>query len=648
MAAVSTGHQHRHLGLTILGDESLAAKVYGLYMILLLVSMLLSYYIASHCRCTYLSEAGATLFVGFLGGGFLQLLVAEDKSDQFGEVEVRDSLVSFSSSVLFYLLLPPIIFNSGYRMRGNFFWSNIDKIMMLAFAGTFVSSIVVGVLLYEAQGMVSSEELSMAEALTFGALVSATDPVTTLGIFEQLSVDPHLFNVVFGESVLNDAVSIVLFHAFAKCIGYDGRLPGMVGFVTTNFVIVFVGSSLLGGFLGCCSALLFKHTKLHTHSHAHGPHLELAVFLVFCYAPFLLAECMSLSGVVAILFTGTAMKRYTYSNLSERAQEFAETMVSLVAHVAEAFIFIDLGTSAWQTFHASFGLIALALLACLAARAAHVYPIGFVLNALPIKYPRRRFEKPEMHIVWFSGLRGAIAYALSTQFPGPHRKCIMSLTMGIVLVTVWVFGGATSPMLRWLGIRQMQPEQLRQLSLTLEPFVNRLTLVHWDRKYIRPMLVRQLVVGDGCCHNSAAELREVEDEEIDTEEDGGRQRLDCGSRGLTAASAATTQEEGLQCSPRELRPGTATGSGGSSRSTWVQMCSTVARSLVGAAEGHGGNHGGIHGGSPGRGAGSEAELESQALGSESIAPPLGSSEVGERTAGAPLLAAGNEDDIDAE
>lgn len=480
-------HFHRS-GLEVLLDEYLAAKFYGFYLFLLLLSFLFSYCVLRR-RCSWISEAGATLFIGFLGGGALQLLVIEDKQDRFDELEVRSALVSFSGSVLFCVLLPPIIFNSGYCMRGNFFWANIDKITTFAFAGTFVSSLVFGCMFFYAQGpLLNSEPMSLPEALSFGALISAVDPVSTLEVFQELNVDPHLNSIVFGESVLNDAVSIVLFHTFGQCIGYTGPVTDVIMSATWSFAYTFLGSVLVGLACGCCSALLFKHVQLRVHSRSHGPHLELAVFLIFSYIPYLLAECFLLSGTVAILFTGTCMKRYTYCNLSHEAQQFSETMISLVARIAESFIFIDLGTSAWQPFAATPSLVAWVLLACLIARAVHVYPLSAVLNSMPMRYPRRRLEQAEMHMVWFSGLRGAIAYALSTQFPGPHRDRVMSLTMSVVLITVWGMGGATKPVLQRLGIRQMQPGQFLQQTLTLEPFVNRLQLVHWDRKYIRPLL----------------------------------------------------------------------------------------------------------------------------------------------------------------
>ncbi|CAE7242211.1 NHX6 [Symbiodinium sp. CCMP2592] len=480
--------------------ESLAAATYSIYLVMLLVSFFFAYCLSNRCSsCVYLSEAGMSLLVGFIGGGILELLVHEDQSDRFAEKEVRQTVVGFSSTVLFCVLLPPIIFDSGFRMRGAFFWANIDKIMVLAFFGTLVSSLVVGAMLASASGVLpfypdvagNSSKISLPEALTFGALISATDPVTTLAIFEQLHVDPHLFNVIFGESVLNDAVSIVLFHSFSKAIGQEEKnVAASVLRMVWDFIVIFVGSAVIGAGLGCFSALLFKHAALSSHTDLHGPKLELSIFLVFCYAPFLLADGLGLSGIVAILFTGLVMKRYTYFNLSQSARETVATVVSMMASCAETLIFIDLGTSAWGSLGADLALLSWVLFACLVARAANVYVSGWLLNSREPSYPRRRFEANDMHMVWFAGLRGAIAFALSTQFPGPHRHCFMALAMWVVLTSVWLLGGATAPVLGALRIRRCHGDQLKQLALTLEPAVKRLAFVQLDRQYITPLLLR--------------------------------------------------------------------------------------------------------------------------------------------------------------
>lgn len=374
-------------------------------------------------------------------------------------------------------------------MRGNFFWANIDKILTLAFAGTLVSTLVVGWILYAVRYYVSLEDMSLAESLSFAALISATDPVATLATFERLNVDPNLFNIVFGESALNDAVSIVLFHTFAKLVTYDGGLLPLFGFALIDFVVIFVGSALVGFMMGCLAALLFKHVHLRTHSRIHGPQLELAIFLTYCYGPFLLAECLSLSGMVTMLFTGFSMKHYAYRNLSDQARTIVESIVALLANISETIMFLDIGTSAWRSFHSSFALVVFAIFACLVGRAAHVYPSAVILNSRRIEYPRRKFETAHVHIVWFAGLRGAVSYALCYSFPGQYRKQMISTTMAIVLSSVWFLGGATLPFLRFLGTRQLQPDELKQLSLTLEPAINRQPAVKWERKHLRPLLL---------------------------------------------------------------------------------------------------------------------------------------------------------------
>eukprot|EP00443_Scrippsiella_acuminata_P032255 CAMPEP_0115331742 /NCGR_PEP_ID=MMETSP0270-20121206/86479_1 /TAXON_ID=71861 /ORGANISM="Scrippsiella trochoidea, Strain CCMP3099" /LENGTH=182 /DNA_ID=CAMNT_0002752557 /DNA_START=63 /DNA_END=608 /DNA_ORIENTATION=- len=178
------------------------AEAFIVYIILFVISSSVSLFVAPRCKCTYLSEAGLLLLVGVVGGGLLALLAQEDKADKFGELEVERELVRFSSETLFYILLPPIIFKSGYDMQGQCFWANIDKIVSLAFLGTSVSAFIVGAGFYSMRTLFGMDDFSMPEALAFGALISATDPVTTLAIFEQLHVDQDLFNVVFGESVL--------------------------------------------------------------------------------------------------------------------------------------------------------------------------------------------------------------------------------------------------------------------------------------------------------------------------------------------------------------------------------------------------------------------------------------------------------------
>jgi NhaP-type Na+/H+ or K+/H+ antiporter len=142
--------------------------------------------------------------------------------------------------------------------------------------------------------------------------------------------------LVFGESVLNDAVAIVLFRTFSSFLG-EGSEPITAAAAAANFVVIFVGSTMIGWVSGCFSSLLFKHIDF-----SHNRPTEMIVFGLVMYLPFLLAEYFELSGIVAILFTGIACKHYTFRNLSERSGKSAEFMFFSMAFLTEAAVFVDL------------------------------------------------------------------------------------------------------------------------------------------------------------------------------------------------------------------------------------------------------------------------------------------------------------------
>ena len=217
--------------------------------------------------------------------------------------------------------------------------------------------------------------------LTFGALISATDPVSTLAVFQAKRVDPQLFYMVFGESVLNDAVGLVLFETFRKFVQRDngaGKIAmGFVEFIV-GFVLDAVASPLLGWVCALGAAMLFKHVDFQSRRNTL---LELALFLLIMYVPFLVAEVLGLSGIVTILVSGIAARHYVEPNLSTTTQDVADVIFRLSAHVAETSIFLELGLSVFSvTEFLEWRFIGWSLLACLVARACHVYPIAALYN----------------------------------------------------------------------------------------------------------------------------------------------------------------------------------------------------------------------------------------------------------------------------
>ena len=133
-----------------------------------------------------------------------------------GEIRDAENVViqetTFDPELFFNILLPPIIFHAGYSMKKQFFFRNIGSILTFAFIGTILSTFAVAGIMYGVTLMFAplSKIMTFIDTLRFGALISATDPVTILAIFSDLNVDVNLYALVFGESVLNDAVAIVI------------------------------------------------------------------------------------------------------------------------------------------------------------------------------------------------------------------------------------------------------------------------------------------------------------------------------------------------------------------------------------------------------------------------------------------------------
>ena len=135
--------------------------------------------------------------------------------------------------------------------------------------GTLASALTIGFSLYglSAWGALKPYDLELSECLTFGALISATDPVSTLAVFSELKVDPSLFYLVFGESVINDAVGVVLFNTFAKFVGYQHGV-NTVFIAIADFFVIFTGSLVIGYGVGALAGLGSKYLKFGS---AQGP-----------------------------------------------------------------------------------------------------------------------------------------------------------------------------------------------------------------------------------------------------------------------------------------------------------------------------------------------------------------------------------------
>ncbi|XP_061933206.1 sodium/hydrogen exchanger 8 isoform X2 [Apis cerana] len=396
----------------------------------------------------YLPESVVIVFLGGAIGMIINLMSNQNIANWRKEE-------AFSPTAFFLVLLPPIIFESGYNLhKGNFF-QNIGSILVFAIFGTAISAFVIGAGIYLLGLAQVAYKLSFVESFAFGSLISAVDPVATVAIFHALEVDPVLNMLVFGESILNDAISIVLTTSVLESNNATTTSEAII-LGLNRFCLMFFASAGIGVVFALISALLLKHVDLRK-----NPSLEFGLMLVFTYAPYVLAEGIQLSGIMAILFNGIVMSHYTHFNLSTVTQITMQQTMRTLAFIAETCVFAYLGLALFSFRHrVEPALIIWSIILCLIGRAANIFPLAFLVN----RFREHQITRKMMFIMWFSGLRGAISYALSLHldFSDETRHVIITTTLIIVLFTTLIFGGSTMPLLKFLRAEKKQKNNSRR------------------------------------------------------------------------------------------------------------------------------------------------------------------------------------------
>ncbi|KAF8574538.1 sodium/hydrogen exchanger [Ramaria rubella] len=416
--------------------------------VLLIISLWTSYYLQIK-RIRVVHETIISIFAGMVVGLVVRLAPG---------TLIREML-TFKHTLFFNLLLPPIILNSGYELKQDNFFRNFGSILTFAFLGTFISAVGLGVLVYIWSFLgLESLQLSLLECLIFGSTLSATDPVTILAIFNQYKVDPKLYSVIFGESILNDAVSIVMYDTLSQFHGEDIYLSSLFRGVGI-FLFSFSMSMALGVFFGLLVSLTLKHSHL-----SFYPSLESCLVALMAYTSYFFSNGMQMSGIVSLLFCGITLKHYAYHTMSRRTQRTTKYIFSMLAQLSENFIFIYLGLSIFTnppredplTNYIKPLFITITIVSVIFTRYASVFPLSEAINLFH-RHARgqRHDELPHSYqmMLFWAGLRGAVGVALAAGFQGKNAQTLRTTVLVVVVATVILFGGTTARMLEVLGVR---------------------------------------------------------------------------------------------------------------------------------------------------------------------------------------------------
>ncbi|GAA5917341.1 hypothetical protein JCM6882_001086 [Rhodosporidiobolus microsporus] len=445
-------------------------------LLLLILSFWVSYYLKVR-RIRSVHETIVAMFAGMFVGALVRLSPGH----------VVQSMIAFRSTILLNVLLPPIILNSGYMLKQENFFRNFAVILSFAFAGTFISAVALGVIvyLYSLLGL-EGLSLTMVECLLFGSTLSATDPVTILAIFNAMHVDPKLYSIIFGESILNDAVAIVMFETLSQ---FHGEKVHVLSFFhgVGIFLLTFFTSMALGVCFGLGCSLMLKHSELGRYTE-----IEACLVLLIAYTSYFFSNALTMSGIVSLLFCGITLKHYAYHNMSHRTQRTTRYLFGSLAQLSENFIFIYLGLSLFTqtelvykpmfiivtavralsfpsilppTLTLPLALVWLgsgvvwvrfAQIAVCLARYSAVFPISKLINLVFHRARGQRHDEiPHSYrvMLFWAGLRGAVGVALAQGLKGEHAATLQTTCLVAVVLTTVLFGGTIQRMVEILGIR---------------------------------------------------------------------------------------------------------------------------------------------------------------------------------------------------
>ncbi|KAG9393450.1 Na /H exchanger [Carpediemonas membranifera] len=420
-------------------DEQASSMLLAMLCVCIIL-MALTIYCMVFLKISWIPESIVTICLGAIGGLVMKL------SSAYFELGI-ESLSEFDPEVFFLFLLPPIIFEGGYSLNKSHFFRNIFTICLYAYIGTVISALFTGIGLWTLGYFGIIYEASFLDNLTFGSLISAVDPVATLAIFNALDVSPMLYMMVFGESILNDAVSVVLFRTLLSFKDAEVT-PLSILLLPLQFAWINVGSIALGIICGLVTAMMFKLLELQFHRT-----LEIVLLLAASYMAYFISEAFHLSGIMTILSVGVIAQHYTSYSLSPSSSDAITELTHAVSFAAENAVFAYLGASIFSVSHSvKFSYIIATIALIIIGRALNIFPLTVIANRF------RMYEVPFVFGVlqWFSGLRGAVAFALALTLTGSAGTIIMTTTLVVVLFTIVVFGGSTLPMMKLLRVNTIK------------------------------------------------------------------------------------------------------------------------------------------------------------------------------------------------
>ena len=341
--------------------------------------------------------------------------------------------VSLTKELIFTALLPPLLFEAAFYIHWEQLRRDFSVIVLLATLGVLMSACVTTI------GMHYLARWQWLSALAFGVLIAATDPVSVIATFKEARAHGRLLVLIEAESLLNDGTAAV---AFGVVIALAS------GQQLTSFEIIATLLKTIGGGILCGVAVALVALLIAGRTDDHL--VQITFTTVAAYGSFLLAEHFGLSGVLATITAGLVIRNIkSLGTISDRGKEAVQVFWEYIAFVANSLVFLLIGMHGTdQHFVELWFPAVIAIVLVTLGRAVAIYPCCLVFSRSSL-----RVTTNHQHVLFWGGLRGAVALALALGLPPevPQRQEIVTVSFAVVAFSVFVQGLTIKPLLRSTG-----------------------------------------------------------------------------------------------------------------------------------------------------------------------------------------------------
>ena len=507
---------HEHCDPTTTGVEDYSdRRLLVVVFVITVCGMVKS--IIRYLNIRWLPEAGGCILVGVLG----YVILSHMPHVQF----------AFDGDMFLRIMVPPIVFEAAVKINKQSFRRHAIPITIYAVVGTLASTAFTAVILHKGSSILNCTTIPVKESLIFGALISSIDPIAVLSVLNNMGMTDSdaIYVLIFGESLLNDGIAIVLFQTLVHFLDESLVMDTEVVFdAITHFVVVAVGSLSVGMLSGACATIYFASMN-----GCQTPLVECIMFFCWAIIPYYICDMVEWSGIVAIVANGFVMDLFVVGqkrinvddeieflvngtgngsnrprthnrqrcrsffnyegHLSEMAHNHVHFVIEIFATLMETAIFAYLGLFLFSSrYHWSAHLTLISIFATVMGRVIMVPTLSHVTNFINrMRGHRNRSNSPRgesgdgVHVdrrmqlvLIFAGLRGAMSFALVEHIPmfdtttgqgSRFKPELKSMTSASVIFTVFVLGGATPYLLDRLGYSLTKEEN----TVEITPLVQR-------------------------------------------------------------------------------------------------------------------------------------------------------------------------------